>query len=100
MEVKCRHTVGKSNQRIKHRIFHTVKNHPSVDQLRQNTKYLWSAILSRMSLTESDEIQDELQQVIEMEKEKGWLDGSYSAQEATNMFGQNCESLVRGCTVY
>lgn len=61
----------------------------SVDQLMQNTKYLRPAILGRMRLTESDELQDELQQVTEMEKEKGWLDGPYSAEEVTNMFGQN-----------
>ena len=61
----------------------------SVDQLRQNTKYLRPAILGRIRLTESDELQDELQQVTEMEKEKGWLDGPYSAEEVTNMFGQN-----------
>ena len=61
----------------------------SVEQLEQNTKYLRPTILGRTRITEDDELQDELQQVTETEKEKGWLDGPYSVSEVTEMFGQH-----------
>ena len=41
-----------------------------------------------MQITEDDELQDELLQVTETEKEKGWLDGPYSVGEVTEMFGR------------
>ena len=60
----------------------------SVEQLEQNSKYLRPTILGRMQITEDDELQDELLQVTETEKEKGWLDGPYSVGEVTEMFGR------------
>ena len=54
----------------------------SVDQLRQNTKYLKPAILGRMKLNAGDEMQKDLLEVTEQEKDKGWLSGPFTTEEA------------------
>ena len=61
----------------------------SVEQLDMNAKFLRPAILGRMKLTAADDLQEELMQVTLAEKDKGWLDGPFSVEQITDMFGKD-----------
>ena len=61
----------------------------SVNQLDMNAKFVRPTILGRMKLTKCDEMQDELRQVTMTEKENGWLEGPYSVEQISDMFGKD-----------
>ena len=61
----------------------------SVEQLDMNAKFLRPMILGRMKLTEKDELHDELVQVTLNERDKGWLDGPYTTEQVSDMFGKD-----------